>query len=92
MIVDFDDVFNDDQVGMQVPEEILSLINQDLPSNFCCYKDPEKGILVGSSLEQLKQKIIMNFEIDRSDERSGWVMKKNRYRLNNQCITHLVIR
>lgn len=29
MIVDFDDVFNDDQVGMQVPEEILSLINQD---------------------------------------------------------------
>lgn len=50
MIVDFDDVFNDDQVGMQVPEEILSLINQDLPSNFCCYKDPEKGILVGPSV------------------------------------------
>ena len=116
MIVDFDDVFNDDQVGMQVPEEILSLINQDLPSNFCCYKDPEKGILVGPSLEQLKQKVIMNFEIDQSDDRLrnilnniprerwleyfyrtqkpfpvkmlGWVMKKNRYRLNNQCITH----
>ena len=28
MIVDFDDVFNDDQVGMQVPEEILSLIKK----------------------------------------------------------------
>ena len=69
MIVDFDDVFNDKDAGMQVPEEILTLINQELPSNFCCYKDPEEGIIVGPRLDGSGQKIIVNAEIDQLDEK-----------------------
>ena len=60
MIVDFDDIFNDKDAEIQVPQEILELINQDLPSNFCCYKDSEKGIIVGPSQDHLEQKIILN--------------------------------
>ncbi len=69
MIVDFDDVFSNNQAGIQVPEEILTLINQELPSNFCCYEDSEQGIFVGPSLDHLDQNIIMNVEIDQSDEK-----------------------
>ncbi len=29
MIVDFDDVFNNNDEGQQVPQEILNFINQD---------------------------------------------------------------
>lgn len=47
MIADFNDVFNDNDAGTQIPQEILALINRDLPSNFCCYEDPDKGIIVG---------------------------------------------
>ena len=47
MIADFNDVFNDNDAGTQIPQEILALINRDLPSNFCCYEDPDKGIKIG---------------------------------------------
>lgn len=67
MIVDFDDVFTDD-AGIQVPQEILALIDQDLPSNFCCYKDSERGIIVGPRSDQLEQKNILSVEFELDDE------------------------
>lgn len=68
MIVDFDDIFNNNNTEQQVPQEILELINQDLPSNFCCYRDSEKGIIVGPRPEQLEQKMILHVEYGPLDD------------------------
>lgn len=75
MIVDFDDVFNNNDAGQQVPQEILELINQDLPSNFCCYRDSENGIVVGPRLEELGQEIILNVEYGQLDDELKNILK-----------------
>lgn len=75
MIVDFDDVFNDNDTEQQVPQEILELINQDLPSNFCCYRDSEKEIIVAPRLEQLEQKMILHVEYGSLDDDLKNVLK-----------------
>ena len=66
MIADFNDVFNDNDAGTQIPQEILALINRDLPSNFCCYEDPDRGIIVGPRPTPLDPKFTLkvNFILD----------------------------
>lgn len=75
MIADFDDIFNNSDAEQQVPQEILELINQDLPSNFCCYRDSKNGIVVGPRPEELGQKIILNVEYGQLDEELKNILK-----------------
>lgn len=62
MIADFDEVFGEpDDEPILIPQEILEIINRELPDNMFCYKDSEKGFIV---TPKLNKDLFINVELD----------------------------
>lgn len=61
MIADFYDTF-DDEESMDIPQEVLEILNKALPENFVYYKDPEHGYVVGPRTDRITDKMILKVD------------------------------
>lgn len=65
MIADFYDVFDDSaEKGLEIPQEVLDILSENLPSNYTYYKDEKYGYRVGPKSENLSEKMLLKVEID----------------------------
>lgn len=65
MIADFNDAFpKKKENSVEIPDEVLSCLNKDLPSNFIYYKDKD-GYRVGPKPEAISEKMLLNVNINK---------------------------
>lgn len=65
MIADFYRTFDEvPDKGSDIPQEVLDILSQDLPSNFTYYKNDDGEYMAGPSPEYLTEPMILRVDID----------------------------
>lgn len=65
MMADFFDTFNKEPDDNDIPQEVLDVLSEKLPSNFVYYKSENGKYFVGPSQECLEKKMYLNINIDK---------------------------
>ena len=61
MIMNFYDAFdNENDFNVDIPKEVLDVLNQNLPKNFHYYKDSTLGYVAGPSSDHISLKVTID--------------------------------